>query len=422
MSSAESPGPVATRAQQAAVPDRTAVVWEDALAAYDFGAGHPMSPVRLELTAQLCRASGLFDRDDVQLLPAPVASDEQLRAVHDDEFIAAVRAASHPATRPAEPALASYGLGSEDTPVFTGIHEASARLVGGTLQAVEAIASGAVRRAVNFSGGMHHARASQAAGFCVYNDAAIGILHALALGEQRIVYVDLDVHHGDGVERALWDEPRVVTISLHESGELLFPWTGFVQDTGGPAAPGSAVNVPLPAHTTSEGWLRAIDAVVPPLVRAVRPTLLVTQHGADTHRDDPLADLAVTVEAQQVAMAMMRDLAEQECGGRWLALGGGGYSVTDVVPRSWTNLVATAIGEPIDPSRPLPPAYLARVGELARAHGFALPHHLARHGDGSTPVLRPWAAGFDPGDDLDRRIQAARRTTFPEWGLDPYYD
>lgn len=402
-------------------PRDVGVVWDESVAAYDFGPGHPMSPVRLELTADLCRRAGLLEREGVRILPAPIASDEQLQAFHDPEFIAAVRAASDPRTR-APDGLTAFGLDSEDVPVFDGIHEASARLVGGTLGAVDALRDGSVRRAVSFPGGMHHARASQAAGFCVYNDAALGILHALAGGEQRIVYVDLDVHHGDGVERALWDEPRAVTISLHESGEMIFPGTGFVQDTGGPRAPGTAVNVPLPARTGSAGWLRAIDAVVGPLVRAIRPTLLVSQHGCDTHRDDPLAHFGVTIEAQRAAMLRMRDLADEVCDGRWLALGGGGYAVTDVVPRSWAHLVAIATGEPIDPSARLPEGYADRVDELARAHGLTRPVHLVRFGDGEHIDERAWESGFDPEDELDRAVQAARRASFPEWGLDPFLD
>lgn len=398
------------------------VVWEDALVAYDFGAGHPMSPVRLELTADLCRRAGLLGGAGVRLLPSPPADDALLGTVHEAEYIAAVRAASDPRTRPADSELAPFGLGGEDTPVFTGIHEASARLVGGTAAAVDAIASGQVRAAVNIGGGMHHARASQAAGFCVYNDAAIGIRRALDAGVGRIAYVDLDVHHGDGVERALWDEPRAVTISLHESGELLFPGTGFVQDTGGPGAEGSAVNIPLPARTDSAGWLRAIDAVVIPLVRAIGPDLLVTQHGCDTHRDDPLADLCVTLEGQREAALRMRDLAAEVCDGRWLALGGGGYAITDVVPRSWTHLVATLTGQDIDPETPLPAGFAERAAELARAHGLSLPHGLRTFGDGMALTTRPWSGGFDPDDPLDRMIQAARRASFPEWGLDPYYD
>ena len=411
-------------AAEGAAALRTAVVWEEGLAAYDFGPGHPMSPVRLELTAHLCRLTGLFDRPGTVLIGAPTAADADLERVHDREFIAAVRAASAPGAPSSDPRWTPYGLGGQDTPVFRGIHDASARLVGGTVQAVEALAAGRAGRAVNFAGGMHHARAAQAAGFCVYNDAAIGIQRALELGERQIVYVDLDVHHGDGVERALWDEPRAVTISVHQSGETLFPGTGYAQDTGGPGAPGSAVNVPLPARTGPADWLRAIEAVVAPVVRAVRPSLLVTQHGADTHRDDPLADLDVTVEAQVAAMEMMRELAEEVCGGRWLALGGGGYSVTDVVPRSWTQLVAVATGERLDHSAPLPTAYVERAAELASAQGLPLPRPGARFGDTGerAPVPRPWSAGYDPDSALDRSIQAVRRTVFPEWGLDPFYD
>lgn len=420
--------PVGDDAAGGSRPDRScAVVWEDALASYDFGPGHPMSPVRLELTALLCERMGLLSRPGVRLLPAPVADDAQLAAVHDEEFIDAVRRASDPATRPGAEELAPYGLGlagaeGADTPVFTGIHEASARLVGGTLEAVGALLDGKAQRAVSFSGGMHHARASQAAGFCVYNDAAIGILNALERGERRIAYVDLDVHHGDGVERALWDEPRAVTISLHESGQHLFPGTGFVQDQGGPAAPGSAINIPLPRGTDADGWLRAIDAVIVPLVRAIGPSLLVTQHGCDTHREDPLAHLGVTLEAQRAAMERMRDLADEVCGGRWLALGGGGYAITDVVPRSWTHLVAIATGAPIDPGAAIPEGFAERARELARIHGLVPPHALETFGDGIEPAPRNWAAGFDPDDELDRMIQAARRAAFPEWGLDPFYD
>lgn len=406
----------------AEAPTASAVVWEDAVADYDFGPDHPMSPVRLELTAALSRDLGLLERPGVRLLGAPVATDEQLGTVHDPEFVRIVQEASDLATRPARERLAPYGFGGDDTPVFDGIHAASARLVGGTLGAVDALLDGTVTRAVNFTGGMHHARAAQAAGFCVYNDAAIGILRALDRGERRIVYVDLDVHHGDGVERALWDEPRAVTISLHETGERLFPGTGFVQDTGGPAAPGSAINVPLPERIDADGWLRAIDAVVEPLVRAIGPSLLVTQHGCDTHRDDPLADLCVTLEGQRAAMLRMRALADELCEGRWLALGGGGYSVADVVPRSWTHLVAIVTGQELDPGLDLPEEYRTLMLRLARERGLPNPERVRRLGDGVPLRPRPWSAGFDPADPLDRAIQAARRSAFPGWGLDPYYD
>jgi acetoin utilization protein AcuC len=399
------------------------VVWDDALAQYDFGPYHPMSPVRLRLTHLLARTAGLLARPGVQMLPAPVAPDEELLRVHDEDFLAAVRRASSQQGVP-EDSLIAFGIGGDDVPAFPGMHEASARIVGGSLAGIDAIRAGRVQRAVNVAGGMHHARAAQAAGFCVYNDAAIAIRHALDAGEERILYVDLDVHHGDGVERALWDEPRAVTLSIHETGERLYPGTGFVQDSGGSGALGSAINVPLPPRTDSDGWLRAIGATVPALARAVRPTLLVTQHGADSHRRDPLADIGVTLEAQRAAMLLMREVADECAGGRWLALGGGGYAVTDVVPRSWAHLVAVITGDALPEEGEVPAEYREQAPVLLREHGLLDPERGPEMGLGEDRPLavRDWSQGFDPADDLDRAIQAARRAAFPEWGLDPFLD
>ncbi|MEE1651863.1 acetoin utilization protein AcuC [Brachybacterium sp. J144] len=406
---------------------RTGIVWSEALREYDFGPYHPMSPIRLELTRELARCAGLLDRPGVIDLDPPVATDAQLTAVHDPEYVAAVRTASErdglsEFTAEELDALIAFGIGGDDVPPFAGMHAASARIAGGSLAAMDAILTGRVRRAVNVAGGLHHARPRSASGFCVYNDAAVAIRHALAAGAERVMYVDLDVHHGDGVELALWDEPRAVTLSVHETGERLFPGTGFVQDTGGPGAEGSAINVPLPPRTTADGWLRAIRATVPALVRAVRPTVLVTQHGADTHRADPLADFSVTLEAHREAMLIVRELADEVCDGRWLALGGGGYAVIDVVPRSWAQLIAVATGEALDPAESLPASYLTTEGRARTAHGLSPDPAMSRYGDGRPLAVKDWSAGFDPEDDLDRAVQAARRVAFPEWGLDPFLD
>ena len=425
MSDAALPSRSAAPADGAAPSIRTGIVWDDALCEYDFGPFHPMAPIRLTLTRELARGAGVLDRPGVEILPAPVASDEQLRQVHDPEYIEAVKRASRTMeemTAEELDDLIRFGLGGDDVPPFRGMHTASARILGGSLAAVDAICSGQVTRAVNFAGGLHHAKPSSASGFCVYNDAAAAIRRALDQGEERVMYVDVDVHHGDGVERILWDEPRAITLSVHETGERLFPGTGFVQDSGGPGAQGSAINVPLPARTTADEWVRAIRAVVPALVRAVRPTLLVTQHGADTHRLDPLADLTVTLEAQREAMLLMRELADEVCDGRWLALGGGGYAVIDVVPRSWGHLLAIATGEAIDAAAPLPEGFVA-AAETARAeHGLSPEPGICTYGDGRPLAVRDWAGGYDPEDPLDRSVQAARRGIFPDWGLDPYLD
>ena len=401
------------------------VVWEDALCEYDFGPFHPMAPIRLSLTHELSRCTGLLDRPGVQLLSAPVASHDQLCTVHTPEYVDAVRRASAPLetlTGEELDELLRFGIGGDDVPHFPAMHTSSARIAGGSLAAIDAIRDGTVRRAVNFAGGLHHAKPASASGFCVYNDAALAIRRALDEGEERVMYIDVDVHHGDGVERALWDEPRAVTLSIHETGERLFPGTGFVQDTGGPQARGTAINVPLPPRTTADGWVRAIRATVPALVRAVKPTLLVTQHGADTHRSDPLADFTVTLEAQRAVMMLMRELADEVCEGRWLALGGGGYAVIDVVPRSWAQLVAIVTGEAVDPSTPLPRDYLDRVDAARAAHGLSPDPALRTFGEQRPLQVRGWDSGYDPEDPLDRAVQAARRAVFPEWGLDPYLD
>ena len=262
------------------------VAWDDRLISYDFGPGHPLAPVRVELTMALAREFKVLDGPGVTVAVPEPATPGQLEMIHDPDYIAAVRLA--------EP-NPYFGLGTPDNPVFPGMHEASALVAGATRAAAEAVWAGAVQHGVNVAGGLHHAMRRQASGFCVYNDPAIAISWLLGAGAQRIAYVDIDVHHGDGVQAAFYDDPRVLTISLHEHPMTLFPGTGLPRETGGPAADGMAVNVALPAGTGDAGWLRAFDAVVPPLLRAFHPDILVSQHGCDSHRLDPLAHLELSV-------------------------------------------------------------------------------------------------------------------------------
>ena len=249
------------------------------------------------------------------------------------------------------------------------MHEASALAAGGSLVLADAIMDGRARRGVNIAGGLHHAMPGRAAGFCIYNDGALAIQRMLDRGAEKIVYVDLDVHHGDGVEAAFWNDPRVVTVSVHETGRVLFPGTGFPGDVGGPDAVGSAVNLALPPGTGDAAWLRAVHAIVPPLVHAIEPTVLVTQHGCDGHAKDPLAHLGLSVEAQVAAMGSMRELAGSVTEGRWLALGGGGYSIADVVPRSWTHLLGVALGREVDVRGEAPDAVAQHPHQLVHAAG-----------------------------------------------------
>ncbi len=389
----------------------TRVIWDPVFARYNFGAGHPMSPLRLELTAELCRQLGLFELPGVSVRGAEVASDEALARLHDRDYIEAVKTASK------DPSLAdaSRGLGTEDDPAYEGIHDASARIFQASLDCADAVWNGDVAHAVNFCGGMHHAMADRASGFCIYNDVAGAIDRLLEMGAKKVAYVDIDVHHGDGTESFFVDDPRVLTISVHETGQVLFPGSGFADDLGGPNALGDTVNVALPPWIKGAEWMRAIDAVVPALLRAFEPEVLVTQHGCDSHKLDPLSHLAVSVDAQRKVAMMLHDLAHEVCGGRWLATGGGGYEIIDVVPRSWSHLVGIAAHAPVAPQTPVPAAWLEDVLER---FGREAPELMT---DGDDVDFEKWVSP-DTENAVDRAVMATRRSVFPLHGLDAWFD
>jgi len=384
------------------------LVWDDRLTGYDFGPGHPLAPVRVELTMALSRELGVLELPSVSLVgPAPADMDE-LTLVHDPAYIDAVRQAGRDGL-----GNLRYGLGTPDNPVFADMHEASALVAGATLAAARAVWRGEALHAANIAGGLHHAMRRSASGFCVYNDPAIAISWLLDAGAQRVAYVDLDVHHGDGVQAAFYHDPRVLTISLHEHPATLFPGTGLASEIGSGDGRGYAVNMPLPAFTGDAGWLRAFDAVVPPLLRAFRPEVLVSQHGCDSHRLDPLAHLELSIDAQRRAALMVHDLAHEVAGGRWLLTGGGGYELVQVVPRSWTHLLGVAAGDPVDPARAVP----ARWRDLATDRvGQEAPTVMT---DGEPADYIPVAAGLDPGDAVDSSIVTTCRATFAWHGLHP---
>ncbi|MGA8209638.1 MAG: acetoin utilization protein AcuC [Nocardioidaceae bacterium] len=394
------------------------VVFDPTLTDYDFGPHHPMSPRRVDLTMMLAQELGVLavpgatrSGSGLVAVDAPMASDELIATVHDPGFMDAVRMAGKDPYRTVE----ERGLGTDDNPSFEGMHEASAHIVGATVEAARRVWSGDRLHAANISGGLHHAMPDRASGFCVYNDVAVAIRALLDQGAERVAYVDVDAHHGDGVERVFYDDPRVLTVSLHETGEMLFPGTGFPVDSGGPGAAGSAVNVALPPGTSDAGWLRAFHAVVPPVLRAFAPQVLVTQHGCDSHIEDPLAHLMLTVDGQRASYLALHDLAHELCDGRWVVTGGGGYAIVDVVPRAWTHLLAIVAGTPVDPSTPTPAGWRDHV---ARVFGQTAPHRMS---DGRTPAYRDWSSGYDPSSWLDRAIHATRSEVFPLHGIDPTY-
>ncbi|MGB9377660.1 MAG: acetoin utilization protein AcuC [Mycobacteriales bacterium] len=381
------------------------VMWDDGFLGYDLG-DHPLDPVRLELTMALASGLGVLDRRQVTLCSAPPAEDSVLELVHDAAYVDAVRAAA------ADPGFSGFGLNTSDNPVFPGIHSATSLVVGATVRAAEMVWAGQAEHAINIAGGLHHAMRDHASGFCIYNDPAVAIARLLDLGAGRVAYVDVDVHHGDGVQAAFWNDPRVLTVSVHESPYSLFPGTGFAHETGGPDAPGSAVNIALPSGTGDAGWLRAFHAVVPEVLRAFKPEVLVSQCGCDTHAQDPLASLRLSVDGQRAAYAAMHGWAHELTAGRWVVTGGGGYGVVNVVPRAWTHLLAEVSGEALPADTPTP----AQWQDFARS---VRPRSEppASMSDGVSPDWMPWAAG-DTSEPVDQAIAETRHAVFPLLGLD----
>jgi acetoin utilization protein AcuC len=397
------------------------MAWDERLTDYHFGPGHPLAPVRIELTMQLAHEFGLWSKPGVTVAAPAPATDADLELIHDARYITAVRTVSGWAEDLGARGLEAtqfryaraFGLGTGDQPVFAGMHQASALVTGATLAAARAVWSGAARHGAGIAGGMHHAMTARASGFGVYNDVAVAIAWLLRHGAERIAYVDIDAHHGDGVQAAFYTDPRVLTISLHQHPAAIFPFTGLPAETGGPGAQGSAVNVALPAGTGDANWLRAFHAIVPPLLRQFRPQMLVSQHGADTHRLDPLAHLQVSIDAQRAAHAAIHALAHDLADGRWLLTGGGGYELVRVVPRSWTHLLAEAAGQPIDPGAPTPAAWRDYV---TRRTGLTAPERMT---EGASAMFVPFESGYDPGNPVDRAIVATRNAVFPLHGLMP---
>lgn len=254
--------------------------------------------------------------------------------------------------------------------------------------------------------------AGNAAGFCIYNDCSVAIAWMLAHGVERIAYVDVDVHHGDGVQAAFHDDPRVLTISLHQHPLTLWPGTGYPTEVGGVGAEGTAVNVALPPGTGDAEWQRAFEATVPSMLDSFAPQVLVTQCGADPHREDPLADLALSVDGQRAIYGSLRDMAQRYAGGRWLVLGGGGYSLFRVVPRAWTHLLATVLDRDVDPSTVLPADWIAYASGLTGE--TALPTTMT---DGADPSFERWQGVTST--PVDAAIRDTRRAVFPLYGLDP---
>lgn len=357
----------------------TALIWDAAFMAYRFNPQHPFNPRRLELAVSLMEAMGLLH--DAPILMPRLASDEELLAVHTPEYVAAVRRLGEAGSPRMD--AARWGLGTDDNPVFPGMHEATALVVGGTLRAAEMVMTGEVTRAMNIAGGLHHAHSAQASGFCVYSDLAVAIQWIRRAYGARVMYIDYDAHHGDGVQGIFYHDADVLTLSLHESGRFLFPGTGFADELGEGAGYGYSLNVPLEPFTEDDSWIGIHRELLPEVAEAFRPDVIVLQNGCDGHVRDPLTHLRATTRLYEETPRLVCEIADRFCDGRLVATGGGGYDIWNVVPRAWTLVWAALSGQEAPDA--IPAGWIERWSPEAPT---PLPTRLRDQEDAFTPVLR----------------------------------
>ena len=331
---------------------KNAFLYTDAYLDYDYGPTHPLRIIRLKLTYGLIKSYGLLDLPSVQFIPTIKAEEKDLAAFHSEEYLNILKQANE--GYPMGDAY-FYGLGPGDNPIFPGLFNLSLLLTGATLQAVDFVADGKGEIAFNIAGGLHHAMRARASGFCYINDPVIGIMRLLNRGK-RVAYIDIDAHHGDGVQKAFYETNQVLTISLHESGHTLFPGTGFEYEIGEGKGEGYSVNLPFPPHTEDEVYVWVFDEVVPELVHAFKPDVVVTQLGVDTFYDDPLTNLHLSIFGFERILKKIKNLAP-----RWIALGGGGYNISNVA-RAWT--LAWAVMNGIELNEKLPESFLKEAVEF----------------------------------------------------------
>jgi len=339
--------------------DSPIFIFNEHEARYRFYDDHPFNQKRLLLTVELLRQIDALD--PASILNPRFAQDHELLMVHSKDYVEAVKQLS--CTSPSDESIRSagrYGLDTEDTPYFEGMHEAASMIVGGSIQAAELVMSGQHPHALHLGGGLHHALRDKGAGFCVYNDASAAISYIKNKYHCKVLYIDTDVHHGDGVQWEFYADSEVCTLSIHETGKYLFPGTGGVGERGSGDAFGKSVNVPIEPYTEDESWMECFEEALEAVVKQFKPDVIVSQHGCDAHAFDPLAHIHCSMEIYRKMPALIHRYAHEYCDGKWIALGGGGYDIWRVVPRAWSLLWLEMNDHPLvaelskNPELPLP--------------------------------------------------------------------
>jgi acetoin utilization protein AcuC len=359
---------------------------------YRFSDQHPFNQKRIKLTVDLLeRLGSLPDEFICSPLPATV---QELAQAHTLPYIEAVRALSESSPSVEwQDRAESFGLGFDgDTPFFKGMHEASAQIVGGTLTAAEAVMSGRVKHALHLGGGLHHALQGKGSGFCVYNDAAAAIHAIRQKYGARVLYIDTDVHHGDGVQWAFYSDPEVFTLSIHETGRYLFPGTGGIQERGEENGFGYCLNLPMEPYTEDESWLECFEDIIRRTAASFKPDIIISQHGCDAHAFDPLAHMQCSMTSFLRMPMLIHELAHTWCEGRWAALGGGGYDIWRVVPRAWSLLWLVMTDYPL-------------IAELAKESHLKLPADWVSYWqpESTAPLPLSWLDPIDQWEIMPRR-------------------
>jgi len=360
---------------------------------YDYGPGHPLKIIRLRLCYELLDAYKVFQTPGVRLIEPIPARREEVMTFHDEDYIETLERIN---TYPEDPSSPSYGIGPGDNPAFRGLYDWAMLYTGASVQAARMASTSEVDVAFNIAGGLHHAMPRRASGFCYINDPVVAIYELLKRGK-RIAYIDIDAHHGDGVQYAFYQTNRVLTISLHESGEFLFPGTGFVEEIGEGEGKGYSVNLPFYPGTGDRVFCWGFDQVVPPLIEAYRPDVIVAQLGVDTMATDPLAHLMLTTEGFCRIVERIRNF-----GIPCVALGGGGYNVANVA-RAWTLAFAIMCG--IDLPDEIPESFI----RTSRRYGFE--GHTLRDKEkdiGDEVTVRKWA---------EEKVRYIQEKVFPVFHL-----
>ncbi|GIO24446.1 acetoin utilization protein AcuC [Oceanobacillus sp. J11TS1] len=354
---------------------------------YHFSEDHPFNQQRVLLTKELLEAQSTLMAED--LVTPRIATDEEIAIFHDTAYIEAVKRASNGNSK--KERAQEYGLGTEDTPIFPNMHQASCQLVGGTLTAVEKILNGEYKKMANIGGGLHHGFQRKASGFCIYNDCAIAIKYLRKKADLKVLYVDTDAHHGDGVQSAFYDDPNVCTLSIHETGRYLFPGTGNVSERGIKSGHGYSFNLPIDAFTEDDSFLELYETALRKIAAFFKPDIIMTQNGADSHCLDPLTHLCGTMRIFEKIPLLAAEIADTYCDGKWLAVGGGGYDMWRVVPRAWGQVWN-----------------VMKTGTYCKG---ALPEKWISKWQNESPVLLPknWEDGADIQPNIPRRPEITEK-------------